>query len=125
LQAVREAVIPSISPSSQPTHEDFVFKKIKAIVEARKTAAMPAVPRLEGVEVSPVEPTPVPAQIPRQRSVPSRNTVPAPAPQSPRTPLSSVSLGPCGKLLLLNSLLPPILLWKLRKAGADPQLVLA
>jgi hypothetical protein len=125
LQAVREAVIRSISPSSQPTHDDFVVTRIKYIDEAQITAAMPAVTRLEGVEISPVPPKPVPAQIPRQRSVNSRKTVHAPAPPSPRTPLPPVLLGPYRKQLLLNSLLPPFLLWKRLKAGADPQLVRA
>jgi hypothetical protein len=38
LQAVLEAIIPSVSPLSQPTHDDFVVTKIKGIVEARTTA---------------------------------------------------------------------------------------
>jgi hypothetical protein len=35
LQAVREAVVPSASPTVQPTHDDSVITKITAIVEAR------------------------------------------------------------------------------------------
>ena len=46
LQAVREAVIPSVSPTAQPTHDDLVITKITTIVEARTTAALPAVTRL-------------------------------------------------------------------------------
>lgn len=93
LQAVREAVVPSVSPTAQPTHDDSVVAKITAIVEARETAAFPPVPRLEGVEISPIPPTPVPAHIPRQRNVPSRKTKHASAPDVPRTPPPS-RIGP-------------------------------
>ncbi|MCX8500979.1 MAG: hypothetical protein ORO03_04725 [Alphaproteobacteria bacterium] len=87
LQAVREAVVTSVSPTAQPTHDDSVITKITAIVEARAISAMPPVPRLEGVEIESVPPsTPAPPPLRRQRDVPSKKTRDVPAPIGPRTP---------------------------------------
>jgi hypothetical protein len=86
LQAVREAVFPSISPTAIPSHDDSVITEITAIVGARTTAAFPPVPRLEDVEIQPVPPfTPVPVNIPRQSNVLSKKN---PRPQPPNTPRS-------------------------------------